>query len=244
MGWVHWTIAMQMRGLHSVTRPDSRPMAVIYRARAGHTHRQIQRKCGKRTKKNCKKRTPLSTGPLYPKFEPKTLCIATLWTGVRADIAIKHFAATRSLHPAAAHHRHSYIKILNNSQISEFFMIFIKIRSVCAAFWEETPDSGVSALLRSALGTLRTQMLIIKLHIYTWTTLEESLNFHQQFKTKVLLTFMQWNSQFLTPIFGTRPGHRFVGSSREGGVHVGLYAALGDDHALRQVLRVFVMGQS
>ena len=44
---------------------------------------------------------------------------------------------------------------------------------------------------------VRTQMLIIKLHIYTWTTLEESLNFHQQFKTKVLLTFMQWNSQFL-----------------------------------------------
>ena len=129
-------------------------MAVKCGSRAGHTHRKIQRKCGKRTKKNCKKRTPLSTGSLNQKFEPKTLGIATLWTGVRADIAIKHFAATRSLHPAAAHHRHSYIKILNNSQISEFFMIFIKIRSVCAAFWEETPESGVSALLRSALVTL------------------------------------------------------------------------------------------
>ena len=118
----------------SVPRPEARPIAVKCGSRAGHTHRKIQRKCGKRTKKNCKKRTPLSTGSLNQKFEPKTLGIATLWTGVRADIAIKHFAATRSLHPAAAHHRHSYIKILNNSQITEFFMIFIKIRSVCAAF--------------------------------------------------------------------------------------------------------------
>ena len=39
----------------SVTRPDSRPMAVIYRARAGHTHRQIQRKCGKQTEKKLQK---------------------------------------------------------------------------------------------------------------------------------------------------------------------------------------------
>ena len=79
------------------------------------------------------KRTTLSTGLLYQKFEPKTLGIATLWTGVWADIAIKHFAVTRSLQPAAAHHHHSYIKILNILNITEFLVIFIKIRSVPAA---------------------------------------------------------------------------------------------------------------
>ena len=98
---------------------------------------------------NCIKQSPLSTGLLYPKFEAKTLGIAILWAGVQVDIAIKHFAVTKSLQPAAALHRHSYIKILNNSQITEFFMIFTKIRSVPAAFWEETPLSGVPALLRS-----------------------------------------------------------------------------------------------
>ena len=103
---------------------------------------------------NYKIQKPLSTWSLHPKFEPKTLGIATLWTGVRADIAIKDFAMTRSLQPAAAHHRHSYIKILNNSPITEFLVIFIKIRSAPAAFWEETPLSGVPALLRSNIVSL------------------------------------------------------------------------------------------
>ena len=61
---------------------------------------------------------------------------------------------TRSLQPAAAHHRHSYIKISNNLQIPEFLVIFIKIRSVPAAFREETPLSGVPALLRSDIVSL------------------------------------------------------------------------------------------
>ena len=109
-------------------------MAVKCGSRAGHTHRKIQRKCGKRTKKNCKKRTPLSTGSLNQKFEPKTLGIATLWTGVRADIAIKHFAATRSLQPAAAQDRHSYISrywtITNNRVFNDFYQNPYRLRGL------------------------------------------------------------------------------------------------------------------
>ena len=105
----------------------------------GHTLSKIQRKCGKRTKKKLQKRTTLSTGLLYQKFEPKTLGIATLWTGVWADIAIKHFAVTRSLQPVAAHHRHSYIKILNNSQITEFFLWFLSKSVAFPRHFERKP---------------------------------------------------------------------------------------------------------
>ena len=51
----HYCAAHNLFTIYSVPRPEARPMAVKSGSRAGHTHRKIQRKCGKQTKKNCKK---------------------------------------------------------------------------------------------------------------------------------------------------------------------------------------------
>ena len=110
---------------------------------------------------NFKTQTPLSTGLPYPKFEPKTLGIATpkLWVQQPCGQGCRYCNKTfcrDEISPACCSAPSSllHLKILNNLQISEFLMIFIKIRIVCAAFWEECPFYGHSALLRSTLVTV------------------------------------------------------------------------------------------
>ena len=57
------------------------------------------------------------------------------------------------------------------SQIPEFLMIFISIRGVPAAFWEETPLSGVPALLRSDIVALGVKIFIFEILISHWSRL-------------------------------------------------------------------------
>ena len=93
-------------------RPEARPMAVKFGSRAGHTHRKIQRKCGVQITKY---RHPCPQGRYTKSLNPKLWVQQPHNFGYSnpvdrgADIAIKHFAATRSLQPTAAHYCHSYI---------------------------------------------------------------------------------------------------------------------------------------
>ena len=134
------------------TRPDARLMAVKCGSRAGHTHTYIQRKCGNRRNRKLQNTdTGWLAGRCWPagwavrRGPAATACCTDCSGGLYTCTQLKSNHTPHTLTPT-------------DEIISHFYHYperFIIIRSVCAAFWEECPINGHSALSRSALVPLQ-----------------------------------------------------------------------------------------